>query len=477
MRTWRKRGKRTGTRLTVQVPMLAWKDENTMRRFANFTSTFLAILLAAGALLAEQSGQSAVELLKSPDAATRAKAARELGQSKDLSALHPLAAAVSDPSVKVRREVVVALSSFHAPEALDALITATRDTDPDVRVLAVHGLVGYYTGQTPSFGFVAFWQRAWRSARSRFVEENVRIDPGVRVDPRVVDALVAVMNDTRSIKPAREAADGLGILRAPKAVPDLIAAANSTDEDLALEALNSLAKIQDTAAGPKLLNLLDSPDKAIKRQAALTLGILRTPEALPELQSMYENGPDGKTREKALEGLAYLGSPVSVPLFLKVLWNSDSLVRTLAAEGLGRARDPKALPDLEKAVQVEKNADAKLAMEFAIAALGKDDYLSALAGALGSRRGDSAQTYWIELARHAQFLPKLYPYLNNNDPEVRRRLCTVLMFSGDATSLAPLERLARDPNNSVASEAMRALRAIRARTGGQASAPAAASNP
>jgi hypothetical protein len=121
------------------------------------------------------------------------------------------------------------------------------------------------------------------------------------------------------------------------------------------------------------------------------------------------------------------------------------------------------LPDVEKAVQVEKNDDAKLAMEFAIAALGKDDYLSTLAQALGSRRGDSAQSYWIELARHPQFLPKLYPYLNNNDPEVRRRLSTVLMFSGDSTSIAPLERLARDPNNSVASEAMRALRAIRAR--------------
>lgn len=450
-----------------------------MKRSLNFTSALLTIFLSAGTLYAQaQAKPSATDLLKSPDAATRAKAAHELGQSGDISAVHPLAAAVNDPSSKVRREVVLALSTFHGPEALDALIVATRDTDPDVRVLAVRGLVGYYTGRTPSSGFVGFWKRAWRSAKNRFVEENVRIDPGVQVDPRVVEALVTVMNDTRAIKPAREAADGLGILRAQAAVPDLVTAAHSSDEDLALEALNSLAKIKDTTVGPKLIDLLDSPDKDIRRQAAVTVGILRTQEALPKLQSMYENGPDNKTRVKGLEGLSYLGSPVSVPLFLKVLWDSHSLRRTLAAEGLGRARDPKALPDLEKAVQVEKDADARVAMEFAITALGKDDYLSKLADALDSGQGDSAQTYWIELARHPQFLPKLYPYLNNNDSEVRRRLCTVLMFSGDASSIAPLQRLSHDPDSGVASEAIRALQAIRSRTSSpQASTPAAIASP
>jgi HEAT repeat protein len=450
--------------------------EGTMKHLRIFSLTLLAVTLGAGLALA-QGGSSAAEGLKSPDANTRAKAARELGKEGDLSAVAPLTAALTDPSTKVRHEVVLALSSFHTPQALDALITATRDSDADIRVDAVHGLVGYYTGETPSFGFIAFWGRTWRTAKSRFVEENVRVDPSVKVDPKVVSALVTLMKDTSVIKPAREAADALGILMAEGAVADLVAAANSSDEDLAVDALNALTKIKDTTAGPKLVNLLDSPDKEVRREAAVTVGILRTSEALPKLQSMYQNGPDARTREKALEGLSYLGSPISLPIFLQALWSADKAYRPLAAEGLARAGDPKALPDLLKAVQSEKDADAHLAIEFGITALGRDDFLNDLVNQLASKRGDSAQTYLIELSRKPEFLAKLYPYLDNSDPDIRRRLCLVLMYSGDQSSVGPLERLSHDPNNDVAAAAIRALSAIRARSSPQGAAPSAGTHP
>ena len=427
------------------------------------TATFVA-LLASGFARAQVPSSAATDL-QSPDAKIRAKAARQLGQHGDLSAVQPLANALNDPDKKVRREVVLALSTFHSPDALDALITASHDADPGIRTDAVHGIVGYYTGKSPQFGFIAFWKRAWRNAKSRFVEENYRIDPSVMVDPQAVTALVTVMKDTREIGPAREAADGLGILVARDAVPDLIEAAHSSDEDLSLEALNSLNKIKDTSAGPKIIDLLDSPDKDVRREAAVTVGILRTTEALPKLQSMYENGPDAKTRLKALEGLAYLGSPVSVQIFTNALWSSKKAYRPLGAEGLARAGDPKTLPDLLRAVQSEKDGDARLAIEFAITALGRDDFINTLISQLTSSRGDSAQSYLAELARKPEFLAKLYPYLDNQDAGIRRRLCAVLMDSGDASSLAPLERLSHDPNNDVASEALRAMRSIRARTG------------
>jgi HEAT repeat protein len=446
-----------------------------MRRTKTFAH-LLALFLVTGTIFG-QSAPSAVDDLKSPDATTRAKAARQLGQSGDLSAVEPLAAAVYDPSPQVRKEVAIALSTFHSQQALDALIISTRDGDPDIRILAIHGLVGYYTGKTPSYGFVAFWKRTWRNAKDRFVEESVRIDPGVSVDPKVITALAATMNDTTLIASAREAADALGILVARAAIPDLIKAANSIDEDLAVEALNSLAKIKDTSAGPQLVNLLDSPNKEVRRQAAVTVGILRTSEALPKLQSMYENGPDAKTRQKALEGLVYLGSPISAPIFLKALWSADKEKRQLSAEGLARTGDAAALSELLRAVQSEKDGDAKLALEFAITALGRDDYLSTLVGSLSSTRGYTAQNYLQELAHNPSLLSKLLPYMDNKDAAVRRRLCTVMMYSGDATSIAPLERLSNDPNPDVAGESLRALRAVRARSSGPAATPTAGPNP
>ncbi len=437
---------------------------------------YVAALFLPPVLASQTAGQkttqapaSLADQLHSSEARVRAKAARELGKSGNPSAIPALATALSDSSASVRREVVLALAQIRVPASLDPLVNTTRDPDPGVRLLAVKALVGYYTGVTPSAGFTGFIKTQYRRARSHFEADSTRIDPGAVVDPKVVTALVHAMNDPGAIEAAREAAKGLGILVAQSAVPALVEKAHSSDEDLDREALNALAKIEDRSAGPRLMDLLDNRNQEVKRDAAVTLGILRTRDALPKLQAMFENDPDQKDKEKALEGLAYLGEPVSVPLFIKALWREDKAMRTSAAEGLARAGDRKAVPELEKSLQAEKNAGVKLAVEFALTALGRDDYLAALVHDLSSRlRGDDAQAYLRELSRDPKFLPKLYPFLSEHEASVRKRLCTVLMFTGDQSSLNHLERLAHDPASDVASEALRAMRAIRAR------APAAA---
>ena len=113
-------------------------------------------------------------------------------------------------------------------------------------------------------------------------------------------------------------------------------------------------------------------------------------------------------------------------------------------------------------------------MEFALAALGKDDAVNDVVSELGSKiRGDVARSYLTELARNPAFLPKLYPYLQSPDNGIRKRLCVVLMYSGDQGSLQQLDRLEHDPDSDVAAAALRAKRAIRARL--DAAAPAAKS--
>jgi HEAT repeat protein len=404
------------------------------------------------------------ELKTSSNAATRAKAARNLGKAQDVSAVPALAEALSDPSEKVRREVVLALAQIHQPKTLDALIKAGQDNNEEICVLAVQSLVGYYTGSVPSSGFAGFVKRNWQRAKGHFNPDTTRIDPGVFVEPKVITALDAELKSPRSIRTSCEAAKGLGVLVARAAVPDLVKAAHSSDEALSLEALNALSKIEDRSAGAPLVDLLDSPDKEVKQEACVTIGILRTSQAVPKLQSIFENDIEQKSKEKAMEGLAYLGAPSSVPLFTKALGSDDKVMRTSAAEGLARAADPKVLPELEKAYTTEKDADVKLALEFAVTALGKLDYLSDLVNELSSKtRGDVAQPYLIELARTPGFLTKLYPYLQSPNAGVRKRLCSVLMFGGDQTSLDQLDRLSHDPDSDVAAEALRAKSGIRAR--------------
>jgi HEAT repeat protein len=435
-----------------------------MRTAAGLLTLMTAIAIGMPPRLLGQDTVALMEQLKSSEEKQRSKAARELGKSGDPAVVSALAEAVHDSSVNVRREVAVALASIRVPESLEGLITATRDGDSRTRVLAIQGLVGYYTGHTPTIGFTGFWKRVGQRIRDRFAEENVRVDPGTDIDPRVASALIEALNDERFPEAQRQAADGLGILTARQAVQDLVKAAYSPDERLALEALNALAKIKDRTAGPQLLNLLDTTNAEVKREAAVTVGVLRVRDALPKLQAFYENSSDRRLREKSLEGLAYLGDPVSAPLFMRALWSNNKKLRTSAAEGLARAGVRETLPELEKAVQVERDAGVRLAMQFAVTALGRDDFLSAIISELSDRHRDAAHSYLVELARDRIGVGRLYPYLNSRDAGVRRGLCTVLMHAGDSSSIEHLERLTRDSNHDVATEAFRALRAVRART-------------
>ncbi|MGD1103886.1 MAG: HEAT repeat domain-containing protein, partial [Terriglobia bacterium] len=421
------------------------------------------------------SNNPSVMLLKQGHSdSVRAKAAQDLGRDHDPSTIPALAAALSDPSSKVRREVVLALAQFHQPEVLPPLEQATKDLDDGVRIVAVQCLVGYYSGTLPSSGLTGFMRKNWQRATSHFQADDTKIDPGITVDPTVITTLIAAMKDTRSNEAPREAAKGLGILTAKAAAADLVTAAHASDEDLAREALNALSKIKDRDAGPKLVDLLDSPNKDIKRDACLAVGIMRTNEALPKLQSIFQNDPDEKNKAAAMQGLAYLGDKVSVPLFIKALWSDNKDIRQGAGEGLARAADPQSLGELQKALTAEKDASPKLAMEFALTALGKEDALSDVVSDLGSKiRGDVARAYLTELSRNPAFLPKLYPYLQSPDNGIRRRLCVVLMYSGDQSSLQQLDRLEHDPDSDVAAAALRAKGAIRVRL--DAATPAAKS--
>ena len=405
------------------------------------------------------------EQLKSTDEAARVSAAKQLGQSGQIAAIPPLAAALNDPSTKVRKEVILALAQFRNAQSLAALLTATKDTDPTVRTFAVEAAVSTYTANLPSLGVSGFLKRNYNRAKSKFSGGDTRIDPGVRVNPSVITALIAAMQDTRSIDPAREAARGLGILVARPAVPDLVVAAHSTDSGLAVNAIVALAKIQDITAGPKLVDLLSSPNKDVKVQAALTTGILRAKAAVPKLQAIERNDQDKDVRDAALQGLAYIGDTVSLPIFIKALWSNDKMERSYAAEGLARAGDKKALPELEKRSKVEKDAGVKLAMDYAFAALGQQSHLKGLVNGFDSRmHADEVHTYLIELTRNPTYLQELYPLMTSKSTRVRQGICGVLMYTGDASSITPLDHLTRDRNSNVAAEALRALNSVRART-------------
>lgn len=430
--------------------------------FIIFSAFVVSLVGAAG--FAQQTANPLLDELKSQDANIRARAVRDIGDSGDTSSVQALTAALNDPSPKVRKEIIVALAKLHTNDSLDGLVSATRDSDPDVRTMAVEAVVGWYTGNVPSTGFRGAVKKSYNGALNWFQTDTTHIRPGMTADPKAVAALEADMEDTRSIEASRYAARGLGILLARPAVPALVKASHSPDAGLAVNALDSLSKIKDISAGPQVADLLDSPSKDVRRAACITVGILRTKSAAPKLQEIYQTDTDGDTRKAALDGLAFIGDPASYPVFIKALWSQDKDERAYAAEGLARIRDPKAGANLEKRMKIEKDAGVKLAILFAQVSIGETEHLRDLVDALTSRtRGDVAQSYLIELTRQKSLLNAVYSYLNDSNATIRRRLCVVLSYSGDASSLPHLSPLTHDRNNDVAAAALRATQAIRSR--------------
>ena len=424
---------------------------------------WMPLALLAFSILAAASDELATQI-KNPDVKLRQEAAERLGKTGNKSAVPVLADALRDPSEKVRRKVIIALDRLRYPETLEPLRQATQDPAPELARLAILSLVNHSTGRELNLGVTGRLKTLGSKVKRGFEMDDARIDSDVLVDPLTIKALENVLKRKRGWEAERAAAWGLGILMARPAVGTLVDTAHSPDPDLAREAMNSLTKIRDPSAGPPLVDLLDSPYEDVRKDAAVTVGVLRTQEAVEPLGDLYRRERSRKVRAKALEGLAFIGDETSVTLFEEALKSRNAEFRIAAAEGFAHVGDAQYADELRHAMANEKGGKARLAMAFALAAMGDLDYVLDLVQQLGSAfRRNFARAYLIELAHDPDARFELYQHLNYHAPDVRKNLCQILMYYGDSDTIQALEHLTRDENNDVAIEAIRATRVIRAR--------------
>ena len=424
---------------------------------------WMPLALLAFSIVAAASDQLATQI-KNSDEKLRQEAAERLGKTGGRSAVPVLAAALRDPSEKVRRKVIIALDRLRYPETLEPLRQATQDPTPELARLAILALVNHSTGRELSLGVTGRLKTLGSKVKRGFEPDDTRIDSDVRVDPLTIKALENVLKRKRAWEAERAAAWSLGVLLARAAIPTLVDTAHSPDPDLAREAMNSLTKILDPSAGPPLVDLLDSPYEDVRKDAAVTVGVLRTQEAVKPLGDLYRRERSRKVRAKALEGLAFIGDESSATIFEEALGSRNDAFRIAAAEGFARVGDAQYADRLLHAVANEKDGKARLAMAFALAAMGDSDYVLDLVQQLGSAfRRNIARAYLIELSRDADARFQIYRHLNYHAPDVRKNLCQILMYHGDSDTIKALEYLTRDENNNVAIEALRATRVIRAR--------------
>jgi len=388
------------------------------------------------------------------------------------SAIPTVAGYLNSASVDTRIEAVKQLTALGGRDSIDPLIRATRDADPEVQIRATDGLVNYYLPGYVKMGLGSTLVRAGASIKAKFSDSNDQIiDPFVIVRPEVIAALGQLARGGSSFDARANACRALGILRGRAALPDLIEALRSKDNNVMYEALAAMEKIGDPSAGPRITYLLRDLDDRVQTTAIETAGTLRSTDALPTLRDIVANPRNTKAQRSALAAIAMMPQPQDRDLFLRQLNSKDDKLRADAAEGLGRIGNHADIPALDKLWSDEDRMLPRLGTAFALLMEGNlnlapDSPFRYLINTLNSGAyHDVAYAYLVEAARQQPVLHVLYTQLDPGTKEEKIYIGRVLAASGDKGSVAFLEKLSRDNDPDVAKDGLRSLRSLRARLG------------
>ena len=422
---------------------------------------FFSILLIAMPLFAADS--------KTPEVKERIKAAKELSKQGS-SSLTTLSTMILDAEPSVRGEAVKSIVAIGTQHSLDPLLRSIEDGDPEIQIRAIEGLVNFYVPGYVQTGIAATLKRTGDKVIGKFTDKNDQVIPAY-VTPRqeVITALGKQIGEAKNMTVRATAARAVGTLRGKSAIDPLMLALRSKDDSLMYESVVAIEKIREPKSAGALIFLFRDPNERIQVAALEAAGLLLNKEVVPQLEETMERALTVKARRAALGALGQLALPSSRSQFERYLEDKDDGVRAAAAEGLGRLKNPADAQRMDALFNTEKKMPARMAQAFAVAAIGNMQYkefsaLKYLMDSLASKAwGGVAEAYVTELARLAEVREIIYQVMTMGPKDEKIRLSRVLSISGDKGTVDKLEVLTRDGDADVAQQALRSLRALKAR--------------
>jgi HEAT repeat protein len=387
-----------------------------------------------------------------------------------VSALPTLQRFLLNPDVKVRMEAVRGMVDIGGPRTIDPLIDATRDNDPQVQIAAVNGLVNYYLPGYVKTGLTAPIRKVGSDIRSRFSDPDDQvIQPYIIVRDDVVKAIGKVARSGSSLDSRANAARAVGVIRGKAAIPDLVEALRSRNSDVILEALVAFEKIQDKSACSGIRYLIKDFDEKVQVEALQANGLLQCFDARSDLREVVKRTDRDRVRRAALSALAMMPEAQDRETFSSFLESPDEKLRAAAAEGYARLASIDDARKLNAVYETETRNMPRLALAFALVMdgnLAMTEYapLRFLIYSLNSNNyRNAASVYLTEASRNPEVRRVLYSALDEGTRDEKIALAKIIAESGDKSGLAPLEKLSRDPDSTIAQEGLRQLRNLRAR--------------
>jgi HEAT repeat protein len=242
-------------------------------------------------------------------------------------------------------------------------------------------------------------------------------------------------------------------------IAQLIKALDHYDPSIRAAAARVAGRLEVASATDALMNAINDSQPPVRYSAMRAIGFLRERRAAPALTEQLKFYAKGEGAWSALDALAHIGDPSSVPLFKVRLADKDPFLRRAAAEGLGRAHDSSELPAMEIGAGNDPSEMVRAAMAFALQKLGRN-YIPRLVESLDSdKMAPQVGDYLLELG--PPIAPALVSHLQDPSPAIRANVATVLGALGDAATLGALQPLTGDKDRGVAQAATRAIERIK----------------
>ncbi len=290
------------------------------------------------------------------------------------------------------------------------------------------------------------------------------LDPvdDIQLETIAVTALLQAVDDENA-KVRLEAIYATGVIaKAPLTAEQsqrLAKALDHYDPAVRQGAARVIARLKVREAGDALIKAVNDSKPEVRYAAMRALGAIRESRAAAALAEQFAFYRKGEGAWSALDALAQLGAPASVPLFKERLQDKDPYIRRAASEGLGRAGDAASIETLERNVTIDDSPMVRLAAAFALQKLGRN-YAARLVDLTSAKVLVQAQEYFVELG--PSIAPAILPRVQEPDPVLREALINVLGAIGDESMLPALQAASQDGNPSVAAAAKRAVARIQA---------------
>jgi len=410
-------------------------DSRTSRRRLLPALVVAAATVAAAVVNAQPARfDDVIRNLRNPDPKVRLAAVKLLREAKYPEAIVPLAALVGDPLDPIQLEAITAELSFFMVQDV-----------PERRRRALFIEVRNGGGAQAAFlqGPLAVWPRP--------------------VPPEVMLALLKAVDDETARVRVEAIYAAATIGKAPlgaEAEPLLIKALDHYDPQIRAGAALFAGRAGVTAAADPLIKLVNDSASEVRFAAMRALGQLREPRAVVALTEQLKYYNKGEGAWSALDGLARIAHPSSIPVFTSRLTDKDPQLRRAAVEGLGRSGDTSQMATLETGAGNDTSDVARAAMAFALQKLGRN-YVPRLVEFLDD--GSVAlqvQDYFVELGQPVE--KELIPSLQEFDAPIRAAVADVLGLIGGDASLAALQGL-QEKDKSVADAISRAVERIKMR--------------